>query len=220
MRKIPSIASTYNEPLIAFEFVRDISIEAKKHNIKMVVVDNGYITKNLAEKIAPYLDAANIDIKGFTSDFYKEVCDTPAWKAVLETCKIFKESGVHIEITNLVIPSRNDSRGMIETMCQWISSNLGPDTPLHFSAFHPDHLMQNLPRTPLKTLEMAYGIAKQFELEYVYLGNVISVLGNDTRCPECNNLIIKRHRYNTEIIGISNSGTCTKCQKAVPIVLE
>ena len=163
-RNVPSIASTYNEPMIAFEYVRDIAFHAHQENLKVVVVDNGYISRRLAEKLAPLIDAANIDIKGFSNEFYKEICNAPSWKPILKTCEIFRRAGVHIEITNLLIPTKNDSPTMIEKMCQWIHQTLGEDTPVHFSRFHPDYKLQHLPVTPIKSLEAAYEIAKDVGL--------------------------------------------------------
>ncbi|MFX0207457.1 MAG: AmmeMemoRadiSam system radical SAM enzyme, partial [Candidatus Hodarchaeota archaeon] len=215
-RNLPSIASTYNEPMIAFEYVRDIAEIAHKHNLKIVVVDNGYITKKLAEKLGKIIDAANIDVKGFSSDFYKEICSSPSWKPVLKTCEIFHKLGVHLEITNLVIPTKNDSMDMIREMCEWILNSLGPNVPIHFSRFHPDHKLRNLPFTPIKTLEAAYDVAKEVGLNYIYLGNVRTHKGNDTYCHQCGNLIIQRTGFfETKIRDISN-GKCIKCQASIP----
>lgn len=206
-----SIASTYNEPLIAFEYVRDISTLAHKNNLKMVVVDNGYITENLAKKIAPFLDGANIDVKGFSKQFYKEVCNASAWKSVLKTCKIFYKAGVHLEITNLIIPTMNDSMDMIKDLCTWVHDELNVNIPLHFSRFHPDYELRDLPVTPIKTLESAYEIAKKIGLNHVYLGNVRSHKGNDTYCHKCGSLLIQRKGYYTSTKNMNN-GTCTVCQ--------
>lgn len=214
-RNVASIASTYNEPLIAFEYVRDIGTLAHEEGLKMVVVDNGYINKRLAEKLAPYLDAANIDVKGFDSEFYKEICAIPSWKPVLKTCEIFFKLGVHLEITNLIIPTKNDNMETIRAMCEWIVTKLGPNVPLHFSAFHPDFKLRDLPYTPLKTLEDAYSIAKEVGLNYVYLGNVRSQTGNNTYCHNCNSHLISRAGYNTTTHGITQ-GRCDKCNTEVP----
>ncbi|MHA1972162.1 MAG: AmmeMemoRadiSam system radical SAM enzyme [Candidatus Hodarchaeales archaeon] len=218
-KNIPSIASTYNEPMIAYEYLRDIAIEAHKIGIKIVTVDNGYITKRLAEKMAPFIDAANIDIKGFSDKFYKEICQVSSWQSVLETCKIFKNKGVHVEITNLIIPTKNDSVAMITELSEWVYNNLGADTPLHFSRFHPDYKLRNLPYTPLRTLEKAYKIAKEVGLNYIYLGNVRSDLGNNTYCPSCGNLLIERSGYYTKIIGLGKDGKCNNCSLKIPVIL-
>jgi pyruvate formate lyase activating enzyme len=218
--KVPSIASTYNEPMIAFEYVRDIAKIAHKHNLKMAVVDNGYITKRLAEKLSNLIDAANIDVKGFSSEFYKEICGSPSWKPVLKTCEIFYEQGVHLEITNLIIPTKNDSIDMIKEMCEWVLNSLDPNVPIHFSRFHPDYKLQNLPFTPIKTLEAAHDVAKEVGLNYVYLGNVQSHKGNDTYCHQCGNLIIQRPRFNETKIRDISKGKCKKCKTHIPGVFS
>ncbi|MHA2305374.1 MAG: AmmeMemoRadiSam system radical SAM enzyme [Candidatus Hodarchaeales archaeon] len=211
VKALSSIASTYNEPLIAFEFVRDIAQLAHEQNIKMVVVDNGYITEKLAKKIGSYIDAANIDVKGFSSEFYKEVCQASAWKSVLKTCEIFYQMGVHLEITNLIIPTKNDSMEMIKDLCIWIHDNLCAEVPLHFSRFHPDHELRHLPVTPLETLESAYKVAKNVGLKHIYIGNVRSQKGNNTYCHQCGNLLIQRSGFHTTIKTIDN-GICSVCQ--------
>ena len=216
-RDVKLIASTYNEPMIAFEYVRDISILAHKQNLKMVVVDNGYITKELAAALGPHIDAANIDIKGFTSEFYKKICATPSWKPVLKTCEIFHELGVHIELTNLIIPTKNDSEEMIESMCKWIVDNLDKTIPLHFSRFHPDYKLQDVPATPLSTLEKAYKIAKDIGLKYVYIGNVRNHFGNNTYCHNCGKLIIQRTGYSVWKENFKD-GFCSSCNTQIPII--
>lgn len=214
-KKFPSIASTYNEPMIAFEYVRDISKLAHQHDIKMVVVDNGYITKELARKLAPFIDGANIDVKGFSKEFYKNICDAPAWKSVLKTCEIFYELGVHIEITNLIIPTKNDDLNMIKEMCEWIITDLNPNVPLHFSRFHPDYKLRNLPATPLETLEAAYELAKEIGLNYVYIGNVRSHYGHNTYCHQCGTLLIKRTDFFPSIHNLKDN-KCSKCHTTIP----
>jgi pyruvate formate lyase activating enzyme len=214
-KNVSSIASTYNEPMIAYEYVRDIAILAHKHKLKMVVVDNGYITKKLAETLGPLIDAANIDVKGFSKEFYKEICSSPSWKPVLKTCEIFYRLGVHLEITNLVIPTKNDSMDMIREMCEWIFNELGPDVPLHFSRFHPDYKLRNLPATPVETLEAAYNVAKDVGLNYVYIGNVWNHKANNTYCHNCNNLIIQRSGFYPSVKSLKDN-RCTNCQAFIP----
>lgn len=216
---VPSIASTYNEPMIAYEYVRDIARIAHDHNLKIGVVDNGYITRGLAEKLGTLIDAANIDVKGFSTEFYKEICSSPSWKPVLKTCKIFYDLGVHLEITNLIIPTKNDDLQMIKSMCEWILNDLSPNVPLHFSRFHPDYKLRNLPMTPLETLETAYNLAKDVGLNYVYLGNVRSHKGNNTYCHHCSNLLIKRIGYEISIQDMEK-GKCSKCQVPIPGVFS
>ncbi|MFW9856608.1 MAG: AmmeMemoRadiSam system radical SAM enzyme [Candidatus Thorarchaeota archaeon] len=214
-RNLPSIASTYNEPMIAYEYVRDIGRIAHQEGLKMVVVDNGYISKRLAERLTPYLDGANIDVKGFSDEFYGEICDVRAWKLVLKTCEVFFQRGVHLEITNLIIPTKNDNMEMIREMCEWMVTKLSPNVPLHFSAFHPDYRLRNLPHTPMKTLEDALAVAKDVGLNYVYLGNVRGRKGNDTYCHNCHSHLISRAGYYTKLLGITE-GRCTKCNTEIP----
>jgi pyruvate formate lyase activating enzyme len=216
-KNIRLIASTYNEPMIAYEYVRDISKLAHKNNLKMVVVDNGYITKRLAEALGPYIDAANIDIKGFSSEFYKEICDAPSWKPILRTCETFYKEGVHLELTNLLIPSKNDSEKMIRDMCEWIIEKLDPSVPLHFSRFHPDYKMRNISTTPLSTLEKAYKIAKDLGLQYVYIGNVRNHSGNNTYCHKCGKLVIQRSGYSTSKENLKGN-LCVSCDTQLPII--
>ena len=216
-KNLTLIASTYNEPMIAYEYVRDIAILAHKHGIKMVVVDNGYITKKLAIALATVVDAANIDIKGFSKEFYKEICSAPSWKPILKTCEIFHEKNVHLELTNLVIPTKNDSDDMIREMCEWIYEKLDPDVPLHFSRFHPDYKLRNLPVTPIETLKKAHQIATDIGLKYVYIGNVYDQKGNSTYCPNCGNLIIKRYGFQTSIHNLKGN-SCNSCGTILPII--
>ena len=216
-KKLSLIASTYNEPMIAYEYVRDIAKLAHEHGIKMVVVDNGYITRRLATALVTVVDAANIDIKGFSKEFYKEICSAPSWKPILKTCEIFHEKGVHLELTNLLIPTKNDSEEMIREMCEWIHDKLTPDIPLHFSRFHPDYKLRNLPATPVRTLEKAYEIAKDVGLNFVYIGNVYDPKHNSTYCSNCGSVIIERSGFRTRIINLKHN-SCTSCGTKLPII--
>jgi pyruvate formate lyase activating enzyme len=216
-KNLSLIASTYNEPMIAYEYVRDIANLAHKNRMKMVVVDNGYITKRLATALATVVDAANIDIKGFSKEFYKEICSAPSWKPILKTCEIFHEKGVHLELTNLIIPTKNDSEEMIREMCEWIYSKLDPDVPLHFSRFHPDYKLRNLPVTPISTLERAYKIATDTGLNFVYIGNVYDPKHNSTYCPNCKAVIIERSGFQTKVSNLKNN-SCISCGTILSII--
>ncbi|MDD5680390.1 MAG: AmmeMemoRadiSam system radical SAM enzyme [Candidatus Omnitrophica bacterium] len=163
------IAYTYNEPFIWFEFVLECAKFARENGLENVLVTNGYVNKAPLEEILPYIDAMNIDIKSIDETFYKKYC-LGKLKPVLENTKRAAEKGVHVEITNLIIPTLNDSKEAIETFVDWIFRSLGPETPLHFSRYFPCYKM-SLPPTPLSTLEMAKEIADK-KLKYVYLGNV------------------------------------------------
>ncbi len=188
-----SISYTYTEPLIAMEYVIDTAKLARKNGLKNVIVSNGYVNEQPLGELCRYLDAANIDLKAFTEDFYK-VYTASSLKPVLRTLKILKKEGVWLEITNLIIPGLNDDITMIEKMCVWIKNNLG-DIPLHISRFHPEHRMLDIKPTPLETLEKAYRVASKY-LSYVYIGNVLHKT-NSTFCPQCGKLAIERKGYNT-----------------------
>lgn len=166
----PSISYTYSEPVTMYEYMLDIAKLAKKHKIKNIMVSNGYINQEPLKELCKYLDAANIDLKAFREEFYKTTCKAKL-EPVLETLKTLKKQKIHLEITNLIIPTLNDNLKDIEKMCIWIKNNLGKDTPLHFSRFFPMYQLKHIPETPLQTLEKAKIIADK-HLNYVYLGNV------------------------------------------------
>jgi pyruvate formate lyase activating enzyme len=210
------IAWTYNEPSIWYEYSYDSARLANKEGLYNVYVSNGYISKKPLEKISPYLDAINIDVKSFNDDFYKKICKARL-KPVLTTCENVKKLGIHLELTYLVIPDHNDSNGEVEKFCNWIIDKLGSDTPLHFSRYHPDYKMTDVSTTPIKTLLACYDIAKKTGVEYVYLGNVPHDNYENTICPSCKNTCIERHGFSVKIVGLKN-GKCVKCDNPVPII--
>ena len=207
-----SIAFTYTEPTIFYEYMLDIAKLAHKENIKTVWVTCGYINEEPLRLLCKYLDAANIDLKGFSEEFYSTYT-TGKLRPVLETLKIAKEEGLFFEITNLVIPEANDDPKMIRDMCIWIRDSLGVNYPLHFSRFFPKYKLLNRPPTPLKTLEMARDIALEVGIKYVYIGN-ISTKSEDTFCPKCGEIIIDRSGYFIESINIEN-GKCKFCGEEI-----
>jgi len=165
------IAYTYNEPIIFYEYMLDIAKLAKKKGIKNVIVSNGFINQEPLKELLKYIDAANIDLKSFDTNFYKKHCD--AWlEPVLETLKTIAKSKTHLEITNLVIDRLNDDTDKIDGVCKWIKNNLGNDIPLHFSAAYPCYKMMDVISTPKETLLKAKKIAEKNKLKYVYLGNI------------------------------------------------
>ncbi|GBE56666.1 pyruvate formate-lyase 1-activating enzyme [archaeon BMS3Bbin16] len=206
------IAWTYNEPTIWFEYTYDSARLAKAEDLYTVYVTNGYMTNEALEMIAPFLDAMNIDVKGFTQEFYTKLCQTRL-KPVLETVERAYKLGIHIELTYLVIPGRNDSPDEITRFTDWVS-RIDSDIPVHFSRFHPDYKLTDVPMTPTKTLEETLDIAKK-NLSYVYLGNVPGHNGENTLCPKCNSLLIERIGYRTKIIGLTGT-TCSKCGFTLP----
>ncbi len=193
--KCSSIAYTYNDPIVFMEYVLDIARLAKKKGIRNVFVSNGYINREPLKELCNHIDAAAIDLKGFTEKFYKDFCDGKL-KPVLESLKYMKQKGIWIEIINLVIPTLNDDMKHVNRMCNWIKKNLGKDTPLHFSRFFPYYKIVDLPLTPEATLLEAKKTAEKAGLKYVYIGNI---QGNqDTLCPRCQKPLIQRDYYATE----------------------
>ncbi len=212
-----SIAFTYTEPTIFYEYMYDIAKLAKENNLKTVWVTCGYINEEPLRKLAEVIDAANIDLKGFSDEFYFTYT-TGLLQPVLNTLKIAKEEGMFFEITNLVIPDANDSSEEIRAMCKWIKESLGDEYPLHFSRFFPNYKLTNRPPTPIKTLEMAYNIAREEGLKYIYIGNV-SKKAEDTFCPNCGKKIIDRSGYSVGKIHIKD-GKCKYCGKEIFGVFE
>lgn len=211
---IIGIAYTYNEPLVAFEFVQDCAELAKSRGLVNVLVTNGYIRPEPAAELLPLIDALNIDIKSMDDAFYRKHC-RGSLKPVQDFAMQAREAGCHVEVTNLIIPGLNDENSQIEALAKWVRGNLGKATPLHLSAYHPQYKMK-IPATPPELLERAYRICKE-ELLYVYLGNVWTKTGRDTECPECGAVLITRRGYATEVRGMQN-GACEKCGRAIEIV--
>jgi pyruvate formate lyase activating enzyme len=209
-----SVAYTYVEPTIFFEYMLDIGQLVKKAGLLNVCHSNGFINPEPLRELCKVLDAANIDLKGFTERFYHELCSGDL-NPVLETLKTLKKEKVHLEITNLVIPTKNDDVSSIREMCLWIKKELGPETPIHFSRFYPLYKLKNLPPTPVSTLEKACEIAISTGLEYVYIGNVPGHKGENTFCPRCKRLIIKRTGFMVGEVHIKN-GKCGYCGKPIP----
>ncbi len=207
-----SIAFTYTEPTVFYEYMLDIAKLAQKEGLKTVWVTCGYINEKPLRELAKYMDAANIDLKGFSEEFYSTYT-TGSLQPVLNTLQIAKEEGMFFEITNLVIPQANDDPVMIRAMCKWIKENIGDEYPLHFSRFFPQYKLTNIPPTPVKTLEMAYSIAKEEGLKYVYIGNVGNI-GEDTFCPNCGKLLIDRSGYMIGDIHIKD-GKCKYCGEEI-----
>jgi pyruvate formate lyase activating enzyme len=190
-----TIAYTYNEPIIYYEYVYDTARIAKKKGLRNLMVSNGFINEKPMQKLAPYIDAINVDLKGFTEEFYRDVTESRLQPVLDSLIFIKKKTKIWLEITNLIIPTLNDDMKTIEEMCKWIKKSLGPDVPLHFSAFYPCYKMMNLPHTPPETLEKAKEIAEKVGLHYVYVGNVVTKDGENTYCPKCKELVIERRWF-------------------------
>jgi pyruvate formate lyase activating enzyme len=208
-----SLAFTYNEPTIWGEYIIDICKEARKHGLKTVMVTNGYITYDAFHDIYDHIDAANVDLKAFTENFYGKTTLTHL-QPVLETLGwLKKETKVWFEITNLMIPTLNDDPAETRKLAEWILTHLGPDVPLHFTAFHPDFKLQDKPRTPAKTLDQARQIALEAGLRYVYEGNIYSD-GANTYCPNCAELLIRRSWHDV-LDNRLRAGACPGCGFAI-----
>ncbi|MBW2993266.1 AmmeMemoRadiSam system radical SAM enzyme [Candidatus Woesearchaeota archaeon] len=188
-----SIAYTYTEPNVFYEYVLDTARLARKKKIKNIIVTNAFANLEPIKELYPYIDAVNIDFKAFDDEFYRNICDGKL-EPVLDAIKQIKKVGAWIEITNLIIPTLNDSMEKIKEMCIWIKETLGKDTPLHFSRFFPDYLLRALSPTSAETLDNAYETAKQAGLNHVYIGNVVSDK-ESTFCPRCGKLLIKRFGF-------------------------
>jgi pyruvate formate lyase activating enzyme len=208
-----SIASTYVEPTIFCEYMLDIGREAKKKGILNVCHSNGYINQDPLERLIEFLDAACIDLKGFSEEFYSTMTEGTL-EPVLETLQTLRRTGTHLEIVNLIIPTKNDDMEEIRQMAIWIKEKLGPDVPLHFSKFYPMYKLRNLPPTPVRTLEEARETALSVGLEYVYLGNVPGHEAESTLCPYCKKMVVQRVGYMIRQIHLKN-GKCAYCGKPI-----
>jgi pyruvate formate lyase activating enzyme len=205
------IAFTYIEPVMFYEYMMDIAKHAKKEKLKTVIVSNGFVNPAPAKKLYKVVDAANIDLKGFTEEFYRKIC-AGELKPVLETLKIIKEQGSWLEITNLIIPTLNDDLTKIKEMCEWIKKNLSASVPLHFSRFFPHYKLKDISPTPVNTLKNAYKIAKDMGLKYVYLGNVSQGEEAYTVCPKCKETVIQRSSFYEVLENNVVDGKCKFCK--------
>ncbi|ABO35366.1 Radical SAM domain protein [Methanococcus maripaludis C5] len=212
------IAYTYTEPTIFYEFMQETAKLAKKHDLFNVMVTNGYIEKEPLKKLE--IDAMNIDIKG-NSEFYKKIC-LAELEPVLETCRLAKKLGIHIEITNLVVPTYNDNPKYIESIINFVKDELGVDTPLHFTAFYPHYKLTSVPSTRMETIKKARDMALNAGLHYVYAGNVPFGAGYNTYCPECKSIVVDRFGYQKPELHLDKSSKtpkCPKCGKELDLIL-
>lgn len=191
----PFIVFTYTEPTVFYEYMLDIAKRAKQKGLYTGMHSCGYINPEPLKELLQYMDAVNIDLKGFTRDFYQKMGLMAELEPVLDTLKIIKQQGVWLEITHLIIPGQNDDPEKFREMCLWIKDNLGDDVPLHISRFFPAYKLRNLPPTPMDTLRNAYNIARETGLKYVYIGNVAGNPQENTYCPRCKKVIIRRNGY-------------------------
>ena len=211
------IAYTYGEPVIWFEYCLDTAKLAQKEGLYNVFVTNGYMNLEAWKELGPYLDGINVDLKAFDDKFYREVCGVPSVKPVLETCKWAVENGIHLELTNLIIPGKNDDPEKIREMCRWIADELDTTVPIHFSRFQPMYKMMDKSSTPVSTLEKAVEIAENEGLEHIYVGNVPGHKNDNTYCPQCGELLVRRRGFNVTEYNLKK-GKCPKCEKEINIV--
>ena len=208
-----AIASTYVEPVIFIEYMLEIGRLAKSKPLIKVMHSNGFINAQPLEDLCDVLDAACIDLKGFTEDFYQTMA-AGSLAPVLNTLLFLKTRSVHTEIVNLMVPGKNDKPGQVRAMCRWIYKELGPDTPLHFSRFYPRYKLKSIPPTPVSALEKARQVAMEEGLHFVYLGNVPEHPGGHTYCPHCQKILIHRIGYRIKVLGL-NDGKCQTCGRAI-----
>jgi len=205
-----SIAFTYNDPVIFLEYAVDTAKECRARGVKTVAVTAGYITKVARKEFFDAIDAANVDLKAFSEEFYKKVTKSELAPVLDTLCYLKHETDVWFEITTLLIPGLNDSDEELHRQCDWIVEHLGDDVPLHFSAFHPDFRMQDRPRTPPSTLKRARKLAKSHGIKHVYTGNIHDAEGDATSCAECGEILIERDWYELHSFRLED-GKCGSC---------
>lgn len=208
-----SIAFTYNDPVIFLEYAVDVAKACRARGIKCVAVTAGYIAPDARREFFSHMDGANIDLKSFNPDFYHKLCSADL-ETVLETLVYLKhETNVWFELTDLIIPAHNDSMAEIDAMTKWVVKELGPDVPMHFSAFHPDWKMMDVPHTPLSTLQQARNIALRNGISHVYTGNVHDPEGDKTHCGNCKTVLIERDWFEIKSYHLDEKGRCPSCKE-------
>ena len=211
-----SVAFTYNDPVIFLEYAVDVAAACREAGIATVAVTAGEICNEPLRELAGAIDAANVDLKGFTDDFYRKVCGG-SLRPVLDTLEyLCHETDVWVETTTLLIPDHNDSDDEIDAMTRWVVERLGPDVPMHFSAFHPDFKMLDVPRTPAATLRRARAIARRNGVRHAYTGNVHDPEGDSTRCPGCDERVVGRDWYELTDWRLDDGGRCRDCGTELP----
>lgn len=212
--RVRAVSYAFGEPVVFYEYMLAVAELAKKAGLLNLMHTAGYIRPEPLKELVGKLDAVNVDLKGFDSAFYREVVGGEL-EPVLGTLKLLKEAGVHIEITNIVIPTLNDDKKMIEKMCKWIVDELGAGVPVHFARFYPLFRLSTLPRTPVSTLDMARETALKAGLKFVYVARVTGHEGENTFCPACGKVVIKRVGFWLDEMHLEN-GNCKYCGSAIP----
>jgi pyruvate formate lyase activating enzyme len=210
-----AVAYTYTEPTIFYEYMLETATLARKAGLRNLWVTCGYIEEKPLRELAGVMDAANVDLKGFTEEFYRKYCGSEL-APVMRTIKLLPKLGVHVEVTNLVIPGANDDEKTVREMCRWIVKEVGPMTPLHFSRYHPDYKMRSPGPTPLETLVRLRDAARAEGLKHVYVGNIAAPDGGTTVCPKCSAVLIEReYGYVLARQRVTPEGTCPECGEKV-----
>ena len=207
------IAFTYNEPTVFTEYLTDITRAGKKQGVRSVLISCGFMNEAPLAEMCRVIDAIKIDLKGYSEHFYRTVSNAEL-QPVLRSIKQIAKSRVHLEIVNLVVPTLNDSDMMLQELINWILGEVGPDVPVHFTRFHPDYQMLNLPPTPVATLERARDMALSRGMHYPFIGNVPSHPGNHTYCPKCKKIVIQRHGFFITEMNIKG-GRCRYCNRKI-----
>ncbi len=208
-----SLAYTYTDPVVYYEYVLDTARLAREAGIRNLLVTAAYINREPWQHLLQQVDAASINLKSMSDDFYRRICSATL-KPVQEALVMTREAGVHLEVVNLVIPTLNDSPGEIRELARWVRTNLGREVPLHFSGFHPQYKMRHLPPTSAATLERAREIAREEGLDFVFVGNVSSPGGQTTSCPGCGAALVERVGYVATKNRLAD-GTCPDCGRAI-----
>jgi pyruvate formate lyase activating enzyme len=215
-----SVAFTYNDPVIFMEYAIETARACRARGLATVAVTAGYVCPEPRQELFSWIDAANVDLKGFDEEFYQKVCGAHL-QPVLETLEYLnRETRVWLEVTTLLIPGLNDSDATLHAMSEWMAGHLGPDVPWHFSAFHPDYRMQDRPRTPPATLARARAIAKSHGMRHVYTGNVHDPAGQSSYCGGCGAQVIERDGYEIGAWHLDRTGHCTHCGTQLPGVFD
>ncbi|MBE9609637.1 AmmeMemoRadiSam system radical SAM enzyme [Chitinilyticum piscinae] len=211
-----SVAFTYNDPVIFAEYALDVADACHAQGIQTVAVTAGYINPGPRQLFYAAMDAANIDLKGFSEAFYKQYCGARLAPVLDTLAYVHHETACWLEITTLLIPQANDNPDELRQLCQWIARELGPEVPLHFTAFHPDYRLTDRCSTPASTLELAQQIGHDCGLHYVYTGNVHTRDGGTTHCPGCHSVVIERCGYSITAYQLDEHGHCLACGTALP----
>ena len=209
-----SIASSYVEPVVFIEYMVDMARLCRETPLLHLMHSAGYVNPGPLDEICRVIDAACIDLKGFSEELYQDLVGG-SLRPVLETLKRLRKNGVHTEVVNLLIPGRNDAPGSLRAMCRWIAGELGPEVPLHFYRFYPRYRLKSTPPTPVPTLEQAREVAREEGLHYAYIANIPEHPGKNTECPRCGKVLIERVGYITDVVGLVE-GRCAGCAHSVP----